>query len=54
MDKEKVLNLAKLARVELRDEEAESLSTDNYLVRAKWSKILSFGKRNYIQYRQIN
>jgi len=26
MDKEKVLNLAKLARVELRDEEAESLS----------------------------
>ena len=30
-------------------EEAESLSTDNYLVRAKWSKILSFGKRNYIQ-----
>ncbi|KKT96808.1 MAG: Aspartyl/glutamyl-tRNA(Asn/Gln) amidotransferase subunit C [Parcubacteria group bacterium GW2011_GWA2_45_15] len=26
MDKEEVLNLAKLARVELRDEEAESLS----------------------------
>jgi len=28
MDKEKVLNLAKLARVELGDEEAESLSHD--------------------------
>lgn len=26
MDKEKVLNLAKLARIELKDEEAESLS----------------------------
>lgn len=27
--------------------EAESMSTDNYLVAAKWSKILSHGKRNY-------
>ncbi len=30
-------------------EEAESLSTDNYLLRAKWSKILSGGKRKYKQ-----
>lgn len=28
MDKEKVLNLAKLARIELRDEEAESLTKE--------------------------
>lgn len=28
MDKEKVLNLAKLARIELKDEEAESLSRE--------------------------
>ncbi|MFA5336825.1 MAG: radical SAM protein [Candidatus Omnitrophota bacterium] len=27
--------------------EAEEFSTDNYLVKAKWSKILSEGKRNY-------
>ncbi len=29
--------------------EAEALSTDDYLVKAKWSKILSQGKRNYQQ-----
>jgi len=29
--------------------EAETLSDDNYLVRAKWSKILSQGKRKYSQ-----
>lgn len=29
--------------------EAESLSSDGYLVKAKWSKILSGGKRNYLQ-----
>lgn len=28
-------------------EEAETLSTDTYMVRAKWSKILSGGTRNY-------
>lgn len=27
--------------------QAESLSSDNYLVKVKWSKILSGGKRNY-------
>ena len=30
-------------------EEAEKLSSDNYLVKAKWSKILSEGKRKYSQ-----
>ncbi|MCX6707941.1 MAG: SPASM domain-containing protein, partial [Candidatus Woesearchaeota archaeon] len=29
--------------------EAESCSTDKYLVKAKWSKILSGGKRKYTQ-----
>lgn len=29
--------------------QAESMSTDNYLVKAKWSKILSGGKRDYLQ-----
>jgi len=29
--------------------EAESLSSENYLVKVKWSKILSGGKRNYSQ-----
>ena len=28
---------------------AEQVSDDKYMVRAKWSKILSGGKRNYIQ-----
>lgn len=29
--------------------QAESMSTDDYLVKAKWSKILSGGKRDYLQ-----
>jgi MoaA/NifB/PqqE/SkfB family radical SAM enzyme len=29
--------------------EAETYSTDHYTVKAKWSKILSRGKRNYVQ-----
>jgi len=43
IDYSKYFDLVKLLK------EAESLSDENYLVRAKWSKILSGGKRHYCQ-----
>ncbi|MFH1245523.1 MAG: radical SAM protein [Candidatus Omnitrophota bacterium] len=41
VDYSKYFNLIELLK------EAETLSTENYLVKAKWSKILSNGQRNY-------
>lgn len=41
VDYSKYFNLVELLK------EAETISTENYLVKAKWSKILSNGQRNY-------